>query len=92
MKNEEVQTVDDNVSTATAITNYICNTFFPYICVFAILMYTNAFDMWVSYLILPLMYFSSKYSFRCGIAHVLAGATADVDGRLSIRAELKDKE
>lgn len=92
MKNEEVQIVGDKVSTATAIINYICNTFFPYICVFAILMYTNAFDMWVSYLILPLMYFSSKYSFRCGIAHVLAEVTADDNGQLSIRAELKDKE
>ena len=92
MKKEEVQTVTDEVSTATAITNYICNTFLPYICVFAILLYTDAFDMWLSYLILPLMYFSSKYSFRCGIAHVLAEATPDVNGRLSIRAELKDEE
>ena len=90
MKNENVHIVDE-VSTATAITNYILNTFMPYVCVFAILLYTNAFEMWPSYLILPLMYFSSKYSFRCGVAHVLAGATADVNGRLSIRAELKDK-
>jgi hypothetical protein len=92
MKNEEAHTVSDEVSTATAITNYICNTFFPYICIFAILLYTNAFDMWLSYLILPLMYFSSKYSFRCGIAHVLAEAIDDTDGKLQIRAETEDKE
>jgi hypothetical protein len=91
MKNEQVQNVDET-STATAITNYILNTLMPYVCVLGILMYNTGFDTWSSYLILPFMYFSSRYSFRCGIANVLAGATEDVNGRLSIKAELKDKE
>ena len=32
MKNENVQNKDD-ISTASAVTNYILNTFMPYICV-----------------------------------------------------------
>ena len=88
MKNENVH----EVSTATAITNYILNTFMPYVCVFAILLYTNAFEMWASYLILPFMYFSSKYSFKCGVAHVIAETLDDVDGKLQIRVETEDKE
>ena len=88
MKNENVS----NVSSATAITNYILNTFMPYISVFAILLYTNAFEMWASYLILPFMYFSSKYSFRCGVAHVIADAIEDTDGKLQIRIETEDEQ
>ena len=38
------------------------------------------------------MYFSSKYSFSCGIAHVLSNVTEDVNGRLSIQTETKDQE
>ncbi len=91
MKNTSKSIVDE-VSTATAITNYILNTLMPYVCVLGILIYNTGFDTWSSYLILPFMYFSSRYSFRCGIANVLAGVTEDVNGRLSIKAELKDKE
>tara|TARA_B100001093_G_scaffold454094_1_gene463189 strand:+ start:1195 stop:1467 length:273 start_codon:yes stop_codon:yes gene_type:complete len=90
MKNEKSQVVDE-VSTATAILNYLMNTFMPYVCVLGILIYNSGFEMWSSYLILPLMYFSSKYSFNCGIAHVLCEATEDVNGRLMLPAELKDK-
>jgi hypothetical protein len=91
MKNENQQSVD-NVSTATAITNYIMNTIMPYVCVLGILVYNSGVEMWSNYLILPFMYFLSKYSFSCGIAHVLSTATEDVNGRLSIQAETKDQE
>ena len=70
-KNKVAQT--DEVSSATAIVNYILNRFMPFVFVFGILFYINAFEMWVSYLILPLVWFISTYSFKCGVAHVLSG-------------------
>lgn len=91
MKNENQQSVD-GVSTATAITNYIMNTTMPYVCVLGILVYNSGIEMWSNYLILPFMYFSFKYAFSCGVAHVLSTATEDVNGRLSIQAEPKDQE
>lgn len=74
-KNKVAQT--DEVSSATAIVNYILNKFMPFVFVFGILFYINAFEMWVSYLILPLVWFISAYSFKCGIAHVLSGFHAE---------------
>jgi len=91
MKNTSKSIVDE-ISTATAVINYLMNTCMPYLCVLGILMYTNAFEMWVSYLILPFMYFSTRYSFRCGVAHVLAEATEDTEGKLFISAEIKEKD
>ena len=64
----------------------------PYVCVLGILVYNSGIEMWSNYLILPFMYFSSKYAFSCGIAHVLSTATEDVNGRLSIQAEPKENE
>lgn len=81
-----------DVSSATAIVNYILNKFMPFVFVVGILFYTNAFDMWVSYLILPLMWFASAYSFKCGIAHVLSGFYEDEQVDIIVNQSNNKKE
>ena len=55
-------------SMVTSVINYMLNRFMPYILVASILCFKCGFDSYVPYLVLGLMWFSSHFSFGCGVA------------------------
>jgi len=67
MKDETIEVP----STATSVINYIFNKYMPFICVSILVYYSLGLQNIVSYIILGLMWFSSIYSFKCGIAHAI---------------------
>ena len=81
MKNE------NHPSTATAVVNFILNKYMPFVFSSALMFHCMGFQSVVPYFVIAMMWFSSSYSFNCGIAHAIVTTGISLDDETTPEAD-----